>query len=377
MMAKSEQPGAGERRGPQGYENWRLASRGVPVQSGAEVPLYSDSHVAGEVLEGWGPYRVYNNIAAFGRGCLPVLILRADWHLERVTPVGAERSDVSGFHGGSLSDEIASLVGLRLGVRLRASSATRVFYPDLPPSGQPRAEDPTSVPTLPRTDGRRRTVVEMPHQVKLTPDTLAGYDRLRPSGAVALARAAMLFQNALWTCDSDPANAWLMLVSAAEVAAVEWRRGTADDDPEQLLRELKPKWVQRLEAAGDPALVRVKFVMGHLPGPPEKRPPGRQDRLGAEGDEEGAAGGLRVSLQRPARWNPLPSADVFAADRGRHRLGGARGAAHRGGGSLGGSLGRGRPAAPPARVRLSRARHAVEVVGFASLGLRASPKGRR
>jgi hypothetical protein len=80
-----------------------------------------------------------------------------------------------------------------------------------------------------------------------------------------------------------------MLVSAAEVVAVQWRGGQDDADKESLLRELKPTWADRLEKDGGPDLVRdmakewshllgattrfIKFVMEHLPDPPEKRPP--------------------------------------------------------------------------------------------------------
>jgi hypothetical protein len=77
-----------------------------------------------------------------------------------------------------------------------------------------------------------------------------------------------------------------MLVSAVEVAAVEWMTGA--DDPESILRSLKPKWAARLERDGGAGLVRdmaadwvellgatnrfIKFVLAHLPDPPPNRP---------------------------------------------------------------------------------------------------------
>jgi hypothetical protein len=92
----------------------------------------------------------------------------------------------------------------------------------------------------------------------------------------------------LWVCDSDPNDAWLMLVSAVEVAAEEWRSAAADDEPEMLLRTLKPKWVRRLDQTGDATLVKdmaaewakllksedrfTKFLIAHLPDPPGRRP---------------------------------------------------------------------------------------------------------
>ena len=290
-MAQKEEPvGVGDQCGPEGYENWHLATQGGVPRSAIEVPLYSDTHVTGEVLEGWGPYKVYNTIAVMhGPGCLPRLVLRINWHPGRgMSPVMAAKTDKSRFHGGGIDDEIASLVGLRLGIRLRPSSETRMIRFD-PPTERPMAEDPALVPTLSRRNIERPTVLQPPNLVQIEQSILADYPRLRPRHAVAIVRAARLYQHALWTCDSDTNHAWLMLVSAVEVAAVEWRFGQAEDDAEILLRQLKPDWAERLERTGDQSLVRdmaakwadllgatgrfIKFVIEYLPEPPPKRPP--------------------------------------------------------------------------------------------------------
>lgn len=289
MASKKRSTGVGDRCGPQGYENWRLASKGEPAQSAVEIPLYSDTSVSGEVTEGWGPYKVFNTIsAAHGPACLPVLVLRASWHLGQISLIGAEETDTSRFHGGSIYDEIASILGLKLGIRLRASSVTRSIYPDLRPE-RPIAEDPASVPTLPLRNQGRPSNLDNPRHAKVEAAALERYARMRPRDAVALARAARLYQSALWTCDADPSNAWLMLVSAIEVVSVEWRMSTTDGDPTTLLRALKPEWVERLNAAGGEELVGymasqwvdllkatdrfLKFMVAHMPGPPERRPP--------------------------------------------------------------------------------------------------------
>ncbi|HEY3965142.1 MAG TPA: hypothetical protein VGM05_11375, partial [Planctomycetaceae bacterium] len=86
-----------------------------------------------------------------------------------------------------------------------------------------------------------------------------------------------------------PNDAWLMFVSAAEVAALHWRATEVDNDHESLFRQLRPKWAERLDQTGDTSLVRdmaihwsdllgstnrfLKFLLAHLPIEPTERPP--------------------------------------------------------------------------------------------------------
>jgi hypothetical protein len=306
MARAAESEGGVPARGPQGYENWLNALQGIPPQSATETPLYSDSHVVGEVETGWGPYQVLNTIAAAHRpGCLPVLVLRTAQHPgpgeDHRRILSADKTDTSGFHGGGIEEEISSLIGLVLNIRLRPSSRTRDIdfstsqeqsngegkEKYFPTRERPRAEDPASIPFLPRRSGGRLVVPAAVHYAKVEEWLLAAYPALPPKAAVALARAARLFQHGLWLCESNANDAWLMFVSAIEVAAVEWRLG--DQDPATLLRDLKPKWAEKLERAGGADLVRemgtewvhligatnrfIKFILAHLPDPPAERPP--------------------------------------------------------------------------------------------------------
>src|SRR5262249_41930941 len=148
-------------------------------------------HITDEVRTGWGPYKLLNTVAmvhAVRGGCLPVLILRYSWHPgEQTFPGLMATTDLSRFHGGSIEDEIASLIGLSLGIRMRASSRTRLAWPD--GLERPMAEDPLSVPTVPPR-GNRAVMIELPRQVRVTADILTSYPNLPPKSAVALARAA-------------------------------------------------------------------------------------------------------------------------------------------------------------------------------------------
>lgn len=287
-MREQQDTASESTRGPQGYENWRCQIRGLRPQFGDETPLYSDAHMTGEVTDGWGPYQALNTIGApYHSKCLPVLVLRTTYHYEGNQTPDMDKTDTSSYHGGGAAEEIASLIGLSLGVRLRASGKTRDITFD-PPNERPRAEDPAAVPLLAHDPSRPPTLPGMRKTVRLTEELLASYPNLPPASAVALARAARLYQHGLWLSESNPNDAWLMLVSAVEVAAIRWRSAESGDNAERLFRELKPKWAARLDRTGDASLVGemanewshligatnrfLNFLKEHLPAAPEPRP---------------------------------------------------------------------------------------------------------
>jgi hypothetical protein len=132
-------------------------------------------------------------------------------------------TNVGGYHGGNISDEIASLVSLALDRRMKAAGAVRSFLPGEDPLGHPRQLEhrqpylasPAGRPVLPRmTD-----TVLLDDCVPL----LQRYPKLSAEQANALLRAARAYQQALWVAEDDPALAWLKLISAIETAA--WHRG--------------------------------------------------------------------------------------------------------------------------------------------------------
>lgn len=57
-MAAENQPTESSTQGPAAYENWKAAERSEPQQYAAEVPLFSDASIAGEIDTGIGPYQL-------------------------------------------------------------------------------------------------------------------------------------------------------------------------------------------------------------------------------------------------------------------------------------------------------------------------------
>lgn len=272
--------------GPLAYQNWHAASAFRCLEV-SETPVYSDTVITGEVTSGCGPYQFINTISGMGPGgCQPRLVLRSSAHLRYDhSPFREWETDTSRFHGGTVSDEITALLSLELGVRLRCSSPTRYFSDDGDRFGRPRTEVAGSIPTLTRPANRRSIVPTLP-EASLQMSLLPTYPSMEPSKAVALARAARLYQSALWNADLDPNSSWLALVSAVEVVAVAWR--TDGSEPVELLRQLAPDIFATLEK-GSSAVLReiapklapmlkattrfVSFLQGHVPSAPWPRPP--------------------------------------------------------------------------------------------------------
>lgn len=280
------QPKAPE--GPPVYENWLEALNGKPELGLDEYPLYTDAHISGEIRGGLGPYQFLNLVPPFldKPGLVrAAIILRAKLHVEfsspRMTKTESER-----YHGGSLTDEIAAISSLALGIRLKSGDLTRSFEPDGDPLGSPRAWNIRPAPVvLIGSYGPLLPSVVGTHSL----DALKSFSllpKLEPIDAVALVRAARLYQDALWIAESEPSLSWVMLVSSIEVAANHWSAKNAS--PYERLKTAKPELVDLLDASGIEGLSSkvaeliadslgsrkkfVDFIMKFLPSAPSVRP---------------------------------------------------------------------------------------------------------
>lgn len=238
-----------------GHANWRAEIGRQPRRQGFEVFLHGDGHATGQCLAAdlKGPYEFLNTLSvrahAYGERP-PPLVLRVWIHLTQdqfFNPT--TETDTSGFHGGSLADEIGSLASLLLGTRLRAGGITRRFdgpqelgWPIIPsPTEEPEKLRSTGAKILPRVGG----CFSLDNAFLARLQT---YPSIDPVEAVGLARAARLYSDALWVAESQPHLAWLFLVSALEAGANTWKRQTSRDRV-ALLRDAKPELVKLLEGS--------------------------------------------------------------------------------------------------------------------------------
>lgn len=274
--------------GPSSWVNYQAYTQGTPRTGAEEFGLYSDTHFNGQLTSGIEPYRFYNTMPTLGfaDGLAECIVLRVDLHLAQHEMPDLARTDVSHWHGGAIDDELAALLCLATGRRLRSGGLVRVFVEGQDPAGHPIRWHHRA-PSPPRP-GPRRILVRSIEDASLGParELVAQVSRISNDAAIALIRAARSYADALWVGDSDPATSWLGFVSALETAADYWYR--APMDAVEALGIAKPR-IKELLQDGNPEILEgvadellgitgatakfLKFVLAHLPSPPEDRPP--------------------------------------------------------------------------------------------------------
>jgi hypothetical protein len=271
-------------RGPSGWENARAATKRPPSER-YEALLYSDADVDGSMMEGLGPYKLLNANSWPGHGLGPVMVARCELHT--VASRDMSETDAVAFHGGDDTDELAALLSLSLGIRCKSGGTNRLWpIGEVDGLGIP-VEAWHHVPYL-SPPKRRGPVLPRAHRRVNLDDALPllkRYFGLREQSAIAVVRAARLYQQAIWIADDDPSQAWVQLVSALEVAAESGRR--ARRTPAVRLKDAWPEIAVLLESQGGDHLDAVAellaptvkstdrflwFAAKFDPGPPLVRP---------------------------------------------------------------------------------------------------------
>jgi hypothetical protein len=281
-------------RGPRAWQNWHAHRAGRPATHALEYAWYSDAPLTGLELK-VGPYRLHNTLASVAARqpgqAIRALVLRADLHLDDTDaaptppaftlPEGPDAdqeadwffkrwTDTQTYHGGQLPDELAALVCLALGIRPRNGGAIREFRPENPdPRGRPVEYD-HQPPYLPPSEDRHRPILPATDGANLDDATpyLAGYPDQLAERAVALVRAARIYQEGLWIAESDPRQAWLRFVSAVEPAANHWvaREASGADVPEDRLKATHRELADLLASKGEEHLRQVAAMLARIYG---------------------------------------------------------------------------------------------------------------
>jgi hypothetical protein len=278
------------KKGPFVYENWHAAIADKPSTGTFEYQLFTDSNTGGEILDHFGPYKIFYNAVSIPDSQIPMpaFTLRLDDHLESDPDFEIpEKTDAKLYHGGYITDEVTALLSLSLGIRLKAGGISRYFDINEDPKGRPTCSEIHENPLLPKTFRHKRILPQLlsGHPITVTRE-LSGFPNLSPDDAVALIRTARLYQDAVWIAESEPELSWIMLVSAVENAAESWSKSNAT--PVERLKTSKPDLVKLLNDAGGEELVLevankivkclgatkkfVDFILEFMPEPPKIRP---------------------------------------------------------------------------------------------------------
>jgi len=253
-----------EPRGPAVWENWTASLRPKPSKSAdvpvVEVPLFTDAPVYGEPTDGYGPYLLLNaeRDMSLWRYAVPrpAIVLRAEGYL------------APQYEFEEIAQEIAALLSLSLGLRLKPGGVSRHFWPGDPdPKGTPTAR-PVPQPVL-LTSYRGAVLPRVRDRKQLDHDNLVSRLWLvQPEDAAALVRAARLYQDAVWIAESQPELSWLMLVSAVETAAGDWCR--AKQSPRDAVLEYMPELEKSLAPCGDDVVQEACKLLAPLIGSKKK-----------------------------------------------------------------------------------------------------------
>ncbi|WP_217570603.1 hypothetical protein [Streptomyces sp. GbtcB7] len=261
--------------------------RDTPTR-GWTTRLFSDTNVQGTPdSESVGPYRIASRDAPPDHqpGQLRPVMELASWF--RDPGDEAPASDSAGWTGLSIHQEITAMLSLILGVRLRGddpvihrnNGGTITSY-------HPSTRSVPSAPTSPWASPIIPDLPDTPADTASARGYLESLPGLAPQHAVDLVRAARQYADALWIAEGEPELAWLMLVSAVEVAATSQQVATADYA--QLVTSGFPLAAEALvERGGDELLVRaadtefaglikatgrfLAFACAFQPDPPEPR----------------------------------------------------------------------------------------------------------
>ena len=277
--------------GPFVYENWKAALAGSPSRGVLEFCLFSEAPIISE-LKDLGPYQLLNALPLVSlpvADFAPAIVLRVEVHSGEPSEVKVPRkTNTERYHGGGLPSEFAGLLSLCFAARIEPGYLSRTFEPDGDPLGRPRAHHWHARPMLLRASSEAPVLPTLSERPSLAhAQRLGTIPMLAPAAAVALVRAAKLYQRGLWTSDAHPEYAWLMLVSAVETAAQYWR--CEKEPPLDRMRASKPELAAFLQAECSPDVVVrvaelvadymgatktfVDFVLEFVPPPPRQRPP--------------------------------------------------------------------------------------------------------
>ena len=226
------------------WSNWEAFEAGAEEREHAEDELHSDTRFLGGPKI-FGPYTLSIIFREHQRADVcPALILRAGLHTSLTPEVIVDgklvETNTKGYHGGILSDEIAALVSLELGVRLRFAG-TRLLsgiHRGAEPAGGPYLFD---VPRATRPGAPDREILPncLTREAHLNSlDLTIKFSTVEEKDQIQLIRAARAYADAIWWANEDPNQAWLQLVTALEIAAKAQQSGSYV--PEEIIERLDP-----------------------------------------------------------------------------------------------------------------------------------------
>lgn len=241
---------------PLSYKNWLAYRDEGSAHTIFEYPIYSDISVISELCDGLEPFSFHNAmpVARYkGEVVIPV-VLRVGFSIDEQA-INLTQSNFKNYHGGWINDEVAALMSLSLGARFYAGDEIRSFgqYRD-DPLGTPQFQNRIQ-PPLSFIKSERYVLPEVATTKSLDDlKIIDNYQKLTSKSAAKIIQVARQYQNALWLSETDPSLTWIMLVSAAEVAANQWSK--AKHSNSERLKFAFPDYYDFLEEIGNQDVIK-------------------------------------------------------------------------------------------------------------------------
>ncbi|MFE2584808.1 hypothetical protein [Streptomyces sp. NPDC059378] len=213
--------------------------------------LYSDAQISGiDGDETIGPYRLTPLAAAADHqpGQLRPVLELASWFRHPDQQPAASGS--ANWTGLSIHQEVAALASLVLGIRLRGNDPSPRYQQQdgSITTYEVAAQVVPSAPSSPWSSPILPGLADSTADLGPLRPYLESLPRLAAHHTVQLVRAARQYADALWIAEGDPELAWLMLVSAVEVAAAAHQATT--EDYTLLVKDAFPLSAKALVATG-------------------------------------------------------------------------------------------------------------------------------
>jgi hypothetical protein len=201
--------------GTDAWRNWRAFTDHADELENFDDELHSDVPFVGNGVR-FGPFALMPVIrrSVLAGPVAPSLILHGGVHANLIPEIIKDgqlaSTNSDSYHGGSMSDEIAALISLILGVRLRVAGTRRLSgIHDLDhPSDPINLEVPRlSRPGRPDWELLPGVVKRLGRLDKL--GRLETFPVLEESLQTGLIRSARAYSAALWWCNENADYAWL------------------------------------------------------------------------------------------------------------------------------------------------------------------------
>jgi hypothetical protein len=223
--------------GPLILRNFRAFIENEPILSSFEYPLFTDAYITGELTEKniLGSYKLFNSLPnpADSIQLKPAIVLRIDYHLSNseeeeysLKQFELKKTKKEYYHAGNIQDEIASLLSLFLGIRVKSGNCCREFDNDGDPKGKPRGPKFVKIPILPQALSMNPILPKAigKHCLNSTEKMFSDFFKLDDLDAYELIQSARYYQEAIWFSESFPNLSWLLFTSAIERAANYWKK---------------------------------------------------------------------------------------------------------------------------------------------------------